>query len=308
MTLESRADATHRNPVLGLGLALALWVVAYSVLSTATAAMSEDAMGRLAGTPLLLLPLFAALALTLTTMWLILRGVLLEWTVPGLVVAGVICTAVSQGVHLLFDPSPERSLATVLQFGVANVALIGSSLFIGKLIAGRVENLSWVIPIVLVLTAVDIWSVYFGPTGRVAAEIQETPLESELGQALLLWYPNLTPAGEGGLAVTPAFGFGDLIVAAILLEVARRFALPLMRNLVALVVAIVTSLLSALLTPSGIPALPFIAALFVGVNWRAIPKNPREIALCAAFLVALLTVLVFIVNPLASAFWPGEEL
>jgi hypothetical protein len=285
------------------------WIFAYVVLSLLTAAMHEDDLGLLGGTRILILPLLAAVILILTTMWLLMRGVMCRWSLAAVVLGAFGCVIVNQVFHLLMSPEPGRDLHTVSLFGIANVALIGASLFIGKLVGGRVERLSWVVPIILVVALVDCWSVFFGPTGEIAEEIAEEPARAEVGQRLLLWYPNLTPTRPEGLAVKPSFGIGDLIIGALLLEIARRFGLRMGITLLALAVGS----LAAMLTPTliaplrglpGFPALPFMGIAFIAFHWRGLEFNRREITLCVVFLVILFVLLITVINPLVSHLMP----
>ncbi|MBN1475423.1 hypothetical protein JXA47_01580 [Candidatus Sumerlaeota bacterium] len=307
------AEALSRRETsreLLFALALALWILAYVVLSFLTAAMHEDDLGLLGGTRLLMLPLLAAVILILTTLWLLMRGVMCRWSLTAAVLGAVGCVIVNQVLHALMSPEPGREVQTVSLFGFANVALIGASLFIGRLIGGRVERLSWVVPIVLVVALVDCWSVFFGPTGEIVEEIIEEPARAEVGQRLLLWYPNLTPTRPEGLAVKPSFGIGDLIIGALLLEIARRFGLRMGITLLALAIGSLAALVAPALIASlhglpGFPALPLMGLAFIAFHWRGLEFNRREITLCVVFLVALFVLLITVVNPLLSRIMPG---
>jgi hypothetical protein len=303
------ASSHETSRELLFALALTLWILAYVVLSLLTAAMHEDDLGLLGGTRLLLLPLMAAIILILTTMWLLMRGVMCRWSLTAVVLGAIGCVVVNQVLHTLMSPEPGRELQTVSLFGIANVALIGASLFIGKLIGGRVERLSWVVPIVLVVALVDCWSVFFGPTGEIVEEIVEEPATAEVGQRLLLWYPNLTPTQPEGLAVKPSFGIGDLIIGALLLEIARRFGLRIGITLLALAIGSLAALLAPALIPPlhglpGFPALPFMGVAFIAFHWRGLEFNRREITLCVVFLIVLFVLLTAVINPLVGHLMP----
>lgn len=304
--LADPAPAAQGRGVRGFLLAVALWIAAYTGLSLLTAALPQDAFGSLGWgrAALLLLPLTSVLALVVTSLWVVREGLGCPWRAKGLRLGAIAGAAVCNLIHLA-RPAAGLSPWTIAQFGVGGVALLVASLCLGRLIGAMIEHPSWLFPIGLVLIAVDVWSVFAGPTQAIAESAMENPLEARAAQRLMLWYPNMTPVAPEGLAVQPSLGIADFIVAALLLEAARRFGLRLRATLAAFIAALLLALVVAALSRAGVPALPFLVVAFFAINWSRLRVNGREVLISAVFLAVLLPVLLFVVNPLVSALGLG---
>ncbi len=291
-----------------LALALILWVLTYTGLSLLSAALPDRTLGVIpvGETSLFTMPLAAAVALVVTTLWLLQAGVVCQWRRPALIIGAVICVVVLNLIHTIWPPHPGAGLWVTVRFGVSNVALLGAALCVGKLVGEWVEHPSWVVPICLVALAVDCWSVFFGPTREIAEAVRTDPIGSEAAQRLMIWYPNLTPPDVEGLAVHPSFGVADFIVAALLFQIAAQFGLNLLTSLGALIVALLAASVAASLSARGLPALPFVVFAFLAVQWRALPWRRREIVATVIFITVLLLALVWLVNPLLLRLWPSE--
>jgi hypothetical protein len=294
---------------LRLAIGLFVWVAVYVGLTLLTRVIPNDTLGVV---PVMvgdlpLLPLASAVALVGTTLGLIHAGVDCQWPRGWLVAVAVACVLVDNLVHTLFNPAPGFDPRTIILFGFGNVALIGASLFIGKLVAQWVEQPTWIIPICLVAFAVDIWSAFFGPTREVAEAVVRDASTAEAAQRFMIWYPNLRPPGAEELVVKPSFGIGDFIFVALLFQLAALHGLRRSASFWAIFFATLLSMIAAArFSESGLPALPFIVAGFLLVNVGRVTGRPREIAACVIFITVLLLTLIFVVNPTIEALLPAE--
>jgi hypothetical protein len=213
--------------------------------------MSDGGLGAisLGDVALPLMPMIAAFALVGSSMWLIHTGVGCPWSRGALLGGAAVCVVVNSLIHTVLSPQPGMSVMTIAQFGLANVGILAASICIGKLVAVWVERPSWIIPICLVALSVDVWSVYFGPTGEVVEAVAADPMRAEAAQRFLIWYPNLSAAGPEELVVKPSLGIGDFIFAALLLQLALVHGLRLRASLLAIIGATLLALFSAALRP-----------------------------------------------------------
>ena len=92
----------------------------------------------------------------------------------------------------------------------------------------------------------------------------------------------------------PLIGATDFLFVALFLSIVRRFGLPLGQNVAALGVAMGASVLGAVVLQRGLPALPFLGAAALILNFRAVRPDRRELLQIAAGTAAILAVLILL--------------
>jgi hypothetical protein len=164
-----------------------------------------------------------------------------------------------------------------------NLCLLAAALSLGVLVGKQVEKASHIFAIVVIGSVMDLWSL----SGGVTEEIAASPYNCYY---FLLNWPL---AGKGGMTY-PLIGATDFLFVALFLFLAHRFHFSVSRNALGMAAAVALSVLSALVLQKGVPALPFIAAAVLVLNFRAILPDRREltkIAVGTVVLVALLSIL-----------------
>jgi hypothetical protein len=187
------------------------------------------------------------------------------------------------------EPGEHRVVASyVKRFWLAktfsiNLFLLAAALSLGVLVGRQVEKASHIFAIVVLGSVMDLWSV----SGGVTKEIAASPYSAYY---FLLNWPL---AGQGGVTY-PLIGAADFLFVALFLFLARRFHFSIPRNTMGMAAAFALAVLTALVLQRGVPALPFIAAAVLVLNFRAILPNRREglqIAVGTVVLITLFSIL-----------------
>ena len=269
---------SNGNALFSLGGAVALWLASW--LFT----------GLIFGPPLgpgwiLALPLalqiavqFLPLLITLGTS-LALMGLLAKRS-PGrrvLIWLGVASFAALLLAGMLLPPEWRLLIQGPL------LLLFGISLGFG--LARSFQQSEWIIPVLVILIFIDVYSVLLGPTKML--------LESEAGAKAAEYVMVTLPSSHPGrpLGVRPFFGFPDALVMALLLGLSVRFGLPLRRTALSIASGLVIAIGLAGLTGVGMPALPYIC----GAYWIAHVSRLRVDKKSAKQLAAFLLVTVVLV-------------
>jgi len=171
------------------------------------------------------------------------------------------------------------SLRDVLTGLGSTAALLIAANAIGSLVGWRVPRAGHLLPVALVSSAVDLWSVFApeGPTRAIATAPEPAVLRVLAASA---------PVAPSR-AMEPMLGFADVIFAALYLSAARRHQLSLARTTAAIVVGLLVAGLVAVLLRRALPALPFIGlcvVLFVRDS-RSVPREDRPALWVAASLL-----------------------
>ncbi len=106
----------------------------------------------------------------------------------------------------------------------------------------------------------------------------------------------------------PFLGMGDVIFLALYLELARKFELRLVASRIAMSLAMLVPVTLASFSERGVPALPFMSAVFVFINFRYLEVRKTELIQCAVF-IGILMIILFIIyqNPATRAFLSLEH-
>lgn len=161
-----------------------------------------------------------------------------------------------------------------------DVLLLVAATSIGALVARQILKPSHLVAVAVLGAAVDLWSVSAG----VTREITASPHTSYY---FLLNWPL---PGKGGVTY-PLIGATDFLFVTLFLSTARRFELPLARNVAGLAAAMSASVLSAVILGRGLPALPFLGVAMLVLNYRAVRPDRKELLQIAAGTAAILAAL-----------------
>jgi len=175
----------------------------------------------------------------------------------------------------------------------------------GFWLSGELQKVGDLLAVCILGTVVDIWSVFAGPSRKVAEEVV-TQLEirvqtGEWSPPPILEFALFGYPQPGADYVMPVFGFGDLVFIALFLGGSRRFNLSLFRTFILILIGLFLSLFTAnLLSVLGfakaVPALPFICGVFLLGYWRKLRLEKHE------WRVVLLMVAVVIIISAISIF------
>lgn len=162
-----------------------------------------------------------------------------------------------------------------------NLFLVGAAVCAGELVGKGLRAPSYLVLAAVVGAIADTFSVSVGPTAKLAGS------EAALRQMVVNW------PGIGTRGALPIVGLGDFLFLSIFLLGAHRFSLGTRRNLGALLAAFAVGIACTVLADlflglHGLPALPFMCAAFLGINWRKL-KLPREDALTVIKISLLMT-------------------
>lgn len=172
---------------------------------------------------------------------------------------------------------PEPAMMIIL-LCLAQLALASG---IGLWIAEGIDDVTHLIPVALVATIADIWSVSAGATAKIVV--------SSSINYFLLRFP--LPAYE---AIPYLIGLTDFLFFAIFFQAAVRYQLGALRNALLLASAFVIAVVSALYTATGLPVLPFMAVLFVVGNFSRLQWKKEELKQVAVFVIFILILFAFI--------------
>lgn len=166
----------------------------------------------------------------------------------------------------------------ILALGLAQLLLAAG---IGLWIGTGIDEKAHLIPIALVATLADIWSVSAGATAVI--------IRSEQIHYFLLRFPII---GGPKPAVPFLIGLTDFLFFGIFYQAALRFRLGERKNLLLLAASFLIAVSSALLAGVGLPVLPFMGLLFTAGNWRNLQLKREDLKQMLLFLAGVLLVFV----------------
>lgn len=136
---------------------------------------------------------------------------------------------------------------------VGAVGLIVGGGALGATVGSRMQRAGHLLPVALVSSAVDLWSVT-SPHGPTHAIVQKPGL-------LRLLTVSVTIPSERD--PQPAIGVGDVVFVALYLSAAQRFSLPLARTVALLGAGILAAGAAATAAGTPVPALPTLGLAMV---------------------------------------------
>ncbi len=205
-------------------------------------------------------------------------------------------------VGLTFLSVPQNFAGQIAFGAIADTLTLTSALLLGSAISGLVRHANLLLPVAIVLTVVDIWTVWLGGfVFQIFQKAQEgVPVAQKVVEAATVKMPTVATAHHARIGI-PVIGIGDLFFAAFLFALLWRFRLNTRPAFVLSIVFVVIGLLLAQLpfVPFGVPGLPFIALAILLPNLRAFQYTPEErkaLLIGGVFLIALLAVFSLMVS------------
>lgn len=151
------------------------------------------------------------------------------------------------------------ALSAAELFSLAAPFKVVGALALGTLLGREVAERWWLVAAAVVALAVDLWSVFAGPTKAV---VEEAP---QLLSYLLVHFPAF---GSPGPAT--ALGTSDFVFVGLFAAGARRTGLPVGPSLAVMLASLPATLLLALSLGRPLPALPLLCLGFLAVHGRAL--------------------------------------
>ncbi|MCS3920939.1 hypothetical protein Q2T83_11115 [Fervidibacter sacchari] len=221
-----------------------------------------------------------------------------KWAVIlGLIAAGA-------RVGLAFLPLPKNLAAQVAVGAIADSLVSAAALLLGSSISGLIRHANLLPPVAVVLTVVDIWTVWLGGfVARVQQKAQEgVVIAQRVIEAATVKMPTVATTQYAHVGI-PVIGIGDLFFAAFLFALLWKFGLNARSAFVLSVVFVIFGLMLAQLpfVPFGVPGLPFIALAILLPNlksFRYTPEEKKALLIGAVFLVGLLALFSLMVRQL----------
>lgn len=182
-------------------------------------------------------------------------------------------SAINDEKDVLEKVIPENHWLIIL-LALAQLTLASG---IGMWIGEGIDELSHLIPIALMATIADVWSVSAGATSVI--------IISPSIHYFLLRFPII-----GTNEIAFLIGLSDFLFFTIFFQAATRYKLGVLKNTILLSSSFIIAIAAALFFRTGLPVLPFMAALFVIGNWKNLTINKKEIKQIAFFLIGVLIV------------------
>jgi hypothetical protein len=193
-------------------------------------------------------------------------------------------------------------------YPVNTVMLVILTFSVGFWLAGEIEKAGHLIPVCVLGTLVDIWSVFHGPSRQVAGQVMEH--QQRMAEAgvqtpppivdfLILHWPY-----PGADMMATLLGLGDLVFVAMFLAASRRFGLSLPKAFLLILAGLALSTAVALWWSRPVPALPFICTLYLAGNARGMKLNRKEWIITIGTAVVILAVIL--ANALSSLIFGGK--
>ncbi|PKL48408.1 MAG: hypothetical protein CVV42_09805 [Candidatus Riflebacteria bacterium HGW-Riflebacteria-2] len=177
----------------------------------------------------------------------------------------------------LEEEFPE-SAWLILMLAMAQLTLAsGIGLWIGE----GIDEIAHLLPVAIVATVADIWSVSAGATAKIVV--------SSAINYFLLRFPM---PGYG--TIPYLIGLTDFLFFAIFFQAAVRFNLGIRKNVLLLLTSFFIAVAAAIFFGHGLPVLPFMALLFVVGNFRHLSLKKeefRQILLFVVFIIIAFTLI-----------------
>jgi hypothetical protein len=219
-----------------------------------------------------------------------------KWAgILGLIAAGA-------RVGLAFLPPPKSLAAQVAVGAIADSLILAAALLLGSSISGLIRHANLLPPVAIVLTIVDIWTVWLGGfVARIQQKAQEgVVIAQRVIEAATVKMPTVATAQYAHVGI-PVIGIGDLFFAAFLFALLWKFGLNARSAFFLSVVFVIFGLMLAQLpfVPFGVPGLPFIVLAILLPNlksFRYTPEEKKALLIGAIFLFGLLALFSLMVR------------
>jgi len=182
------------------------------------------------------------------------------------------CVGVAGGLYLTRPADSGSGLLTI----AASTNLLVFALLVGNAMVKSVRKPSELVPVCIVMSLADLFSVFAGPSRQMVATIDAYYRSGRVGPPPLSDLLLVKIPIPGFDYPVPIFGVADLIILAFLIAAARKFRLDdnlagSLFYLPAAAVGLAAALLLAQLSNLFLPALPLVALVFLA---GTLPRHP----------------------------------
>ena len=255
----------HNNRLACLLLTAAAWCVGFAAF-VLIGRLLPDLIGFAGGA---FLSSVICMSAAFVSIYILLKG---RFQIHEMVVLFASCAAVNVLVYHVFSGAVARL--------VVGFSLIVGGYAIGALLARMVDSARVIVPMCVVASLADAWSVIAGPTQKM--------IESDAGVALRHAFVSDVPRA-GALEAQPVVGVADLVFVSLFLCIASRLKLGVRRAAFGIFAGLTVGLAAASLL-GGVPGVPFLAAGFVVASWKDIRPGRKEIVTTAFFIAVMIAV------------------
>jgi len=192
----------------------------------------------------------------------------------------------------LGHPAAGKQIADALSFIpgqmlLGNTVLIVWAAFLGRLVSRVIREGKLLLPVAVVASVADIFTVFWG----VVAHVTETA--PEVAETFSASAPVAAPP-EVAVPILSAVGIGDFLFLALFLAVALRYSMQPAKTMWATLAVMLVAPAAFYLVPNapGMPGLPFISAAALWANWpylRFTREEKRALAFSGALVAAVAT-------------------
>ncbi len=289
-----------RNSYIFAASAVLIWICVYTILYVIAPAVPSFDTRSIMLRGKYLLPMVSGLLLLFTTLFILSVMPFIKLTYDKILVGLFLLVIIDR------YSSKLDSTGYIWSFLVSDISIIFIGVLLGKLLANQVRHRSWIIPIALVAMVADIWSVSYGPAYYITTQ------PPQVMRHFLLFYPLLGATTIEATTIPywlrPFIGMGDVIFLALYLELTRKFELHTLYTRISMAVAMLVPISLASYAEKGIPALPFMSAMFIFLNFRYLELRKKELVQCAIFIAVLVVILLIIyLNPVTRDFLSLER-
>lgn len=173
------------------------------------------------------------------------------------------------GNRLLILSAAALALAVLFSWTgwvpLSNLAKIGLAACLGFWIAEQIEAVAVIVLVAALSSAVDIYSVFAGPTRALLAG---HPAAIGYFTVAITWF------GYGYREAYSALGTSDFFFFSLYLAAAEVFGLRVLRTLAFMTMSFLITVVAAFWT-SALPALPMLAVAFIAANVDLLWKRRR---------------------------------
>jgi len=176
----------------------------------------------------------------------------------------------------LGSPAVGGQIADALSFipgqtALGNTVLIMLAAFFGRLVSRVIREGKLLLPVAVVASVADIFTVFWGVVARV------TETAPEVAETFSASAPVAAPPGVA-VPILSAVGIGDFLFLAVFLAMALRYSMQPVKTMWATFAVMLVAPAAFYLAPEapGMPGLPFISAAVLWANRRHIYFTREE--------------------------------
>jgi uncharacterized membrane protein len=259
----------------GLAWALPFWIMVFFLMAWVSPKIPNPGEASQLFWSTSYLAVLSCIVLVGTTLYVIDKWIQIIASFPVLFGMTLIYAAMINYANQLLSIS-------VLSALIIDLGLLGIACHVGMIVAKGVSERSYLVPLSLVASIMDVWSVWGGPSKMIV----ENPQSHNY---FLLLYPLL-----GTQQIYPTIGLGDITFMALYLGVVPQYQLKQRQTSWALVAAIFTVYLLSVLSGKALPAIPFISTAFLMVNWKLLEFKKKELQTTFFFIIIFLAILILV--------------